>query len=214
MAKPPFDTPSAPGWHYFSLDTTMRYMPFCDDFGPFNLGMTHHFCQVLKDLLCQRRMDGTKICYYTSTAQTDVTNALFLLGAFMVIHLDAHPEQAWLPFGKFASVVRPYRDATWCPSPYDLTLVPPSARSRACPHALARGHSKRAQGPRHGMGARIARPLTGGRVYVYVYGMVGSCTAGKRCARPCVAISTTPKPLTSTSIFTTTTPLTATCTRW
>jgi protein-tyrosine phosphatase len=115
--------PSASGVHFFTMDNQMRYAPFCDDFGPFNLGMTHHFCQVLKDLLCQRRLDNTKICYYTSTGQNDLTNAIFLLGAFMVIHLDVHPEQAWQPFGKFASVIRPYRDATWCPSPYDLSLL-------------------------------------------------------------------------------------------
>jgi hypothetical protein len=46
--------------------------------------------------LWQRRLDNTKICYYTSTGQNDLTNAIFLLGAFMVIHLDAHPEQAFI----------------------------------------------------------------------------------------------------------------------
>ena len=46
---------ATPGVHYFSMDKVMTYQPFCADFGPFNLGMTHHFCEVLKDLL---RMHG------------------------------------------------------------------------------------------------------------------------------------------------------------
>ena len=65
----------------------------------------------------------TKIVYHTSIEPNDITNAMFLLGAFLVVHLNATPEQAWAPFSDFASVVRPYRDATWCKSPYDLTLV-------------------------------------------------------------------------------------------
>ena len=28
-----------------------RYVPFCADFGPFNLGTTHHVCHILKVLL-------------------------------------------------------------------------------------------------------------------------------------------------------------------
>lgn len=35
--------PSGPGVHFFTMDNQMRYAPFCDDFGPFSLGMTHHF---------------------------------------------------------------------------------------------------------------------------------------------------------------------------
>jgi len=117
------DPGSTPGAHFFTMDKIMRYMPFCADFGPFNLGMMHHFCEVLKDILMQPRHAKVKVVYFTGTAQNDVTNALFLLGAFMIAHLGATPEQAWAPFSKFSHVVRPYRDATWCPSPYDVTLM-------------------------------------------------------------------------------------------
>ena len=98
----------------------MRYMPFCADFGPFNLGMTHHFCQVLKELISSPKLQKVKIVYYTSTAANDTTNAIFLLGAFLVLHLGARPEDAWAPFCSLSGAVKPYRDATWVPSPYDL----------------------------------------------------------------------------------------------
>jgi len=114
---------ATPGVHYFSMDKVMTYQPFCADFGPFNLGMTHHFCEVLKDLLRMPRMANGKIVYFTSTDPNDITNAMFLLGAFLIVHLKAMPEQAWSPFSDFTGVVLPYRDATWCKSPYDLTLL-------------------------------------------------------------------------------------------
>ena len=71
---------ATPGVHYFSMDKVMTYQPFCADFGPFNLGMTHHFCEVLKDLLRMPRMANVKIVYFTSTQPNDITNAIFLLG--------------------------------------------------------------------------------------------------------------------------------------
>lgn len=94
---------------------------FCADFGPFNLGMMHFFCETLAKLLSQTRSDS--IVFYTSTAPYDVTNAIFLLGAFLVTRLGATPEQAWAPFRGMSTMLRPYRDATWCQSTYDLTLL-------------------------------------------------------------------------------------------
>jgi len=108
------------GIHFFTMDKVMRYMPFCADFGPFNLGMTHHFCEVLKELISSPNLQKMKIVYYTSPAANDTTNAIFLLGAFLVLHLGASPADAWAPFCNLNGAVRPYRDATWVPSPYDL----------------------------------------------------------------------------------------------
>ena len=62
-----------------------------------------------------------KLVYYTAPENT--TNAIFLLGAFLVSRLSASPEQAWEPFSRFSAMVTPYRDATWCRSTFDLTLL-------------------------------------------------------------------------------------------
>lgn len=114
------DPPMSHGIHYFTMDKVMRYTPFCADFGPFNLGMTHHFCEVLKELMSSPKYAKYKIVYYTTPANNDTTNAIFLLGAFLVLHLGASPEEAWAPFCNLNGAVRPYRDATWVPSPYAL----------------------------------------------------------------------------------------------
>ena len=72
----------------------MQYRPFCADFGPINLGMTHHFCEVLQELLVSPEHQKTKIVYYcppsaNDTIQTknDITNAIYLLGSFLVLRL-------------------------------------------------------------------------------------------------------------------------------
>jgi len=98
----------------------MRYMPFCADFGPFNLGMTHHFCEVLRELMSAPKLQKSKIVYYTKPEANDTTNAIYLLGSFLVVHLGASPAEAWQPFSNLGRDVKPYRDATWVPSPYDL----------------------------------------------------------------------------------------------
>ena len=108
------------GLQYFSMEKKMRYMPFCADFGPFNLGMTHHFLLVLDELFKTTCMCEDKLVYYTSPNASDVTNAIFLLGSFLVCHLGASADEAWTPFCNLNYIVRPYRDATWAPSPYDL----------------------------------------------------------------------------------------------
>jgi len=111
------------GVQYFTMDKVMAYMPFCHDFGPFNLGMTHHFLQVLKSLFDAPNLRNDKLIYYTRTDATSVTNSVFLLGSFLVTHLGATPEEAWTPFVNLGGMVKPYRDATWVPSPYDLHVT-------------------------------------------------------------------------------------------
>lgn len=85
--------------------------------------MTHHFCKKLKKLLTWPDTENVKIVYYTSTRRKDIVNAAFLMGAYMLLHLEATPEQAWRPFCKLSSFLQPYRDATWSPSTFDLTLL-------------------------------------------------------------------------------------------
>jgi hypothetical protein len=54
-----------------------------------------------------------------STDCEDVTNAVFLIGTFLVAHLGTTAEEAWLPFEHLRGLL-PYRDATWCESSYGL----------------------------------------------------------------------------------------------
>ena len=75
--------------------------------------MSQCFCAVLMELMLSHKNKRTKIVNYTSAAA-------YLLGAFMVLHLGATPDEAWAPFSNLNGAVKAYRDATWVPSPYDL----------------------------------------------------------------------------------------------
>ena len=117
---------------FIGISASSRYQPFCADFGPFNLGTTHQVSDVLEAALfaaCARPDDEAsssgkrEIIFYTSRSPTDVANAIFLVGAFLCLRLNASPEEAWEPFkGLDPNSLPAYRDATWVPSTFDLTI--------------------------------------------------------------------------------------------
>jgi hypothetical protein len=167
--------------YFVTLSKKMRYMPFCADFGPFNLGRVmlstrvgsrarggpcalpshlwataprfpvrargksalpdacrvratlacvrtgtlHHICQALEKTLLNPEFQDVRVVYYTSQEPRDLTNSIYLLGAFLCLRLGATPEEAWGPFQSLKDTPNgpmclPYRDATWVKSSYDL----------------------------------------------------------------------------------------------
>eukprot|EP00277_Geminigera_cryophila_P000306 CAMPEP_0179427936 /NCGR_PEP_ID=MMETSP0799-20121207/13741_1 /TAXON_ID=46947 /ORGANISM="Geminigera cryophila, Strain CCMP2564" /LENGTH=684 /DNA_ID=CAMNT_0021203195 /DNA_START=314 /DNA_END=2365 /DNA_ORIENTATION=+ len=128
--------------YYIALNKRLAYIPFCADFGPFNLGTTQHVNSILKNLLTNPEYRSTKIIYYCSAEPTDITNAIYLLGSFMCLTLSATPEQAWQPFANLkASLLTPYRDATWTKSSWNLEIID-------CWRGLLRAVSSRQFNPR------------------------------------------------------------------
>ena len=89
-------------------------------------GTVHHICQALAKTLLNPGLQDFRVVYYTSQDPRDVTNSIFLLGAFLCLHLGATPEEAWMPFKALKDtssgdpMCLPYRDATWVKSSYDL----------------------------------------------------------------------------------------------
>ena len=82
----------------------------------------HRICDALEKALLEREL-GMPVIFYTSKEPAEITNAVFLLGAFVCLRLGATPDQAWQPFESLkSSVVLPYRDATWVKSTYDLSV--------------------------------------------------------------------------------------------
>ena len=109
------------GTVYLGVSDSLQYVPFCADFGPFNLGTTHQVVRVLRKVLASR--PDAKIVFYTTRRPADVANAVFLLGAYLCIERGATPEEAWTPFsGLDPAMLPPYRDATWAASTFDLYL--------------------------------------------------------------------------------------------
>lgn len=89
--------------------------------GAARVGTLHHISQALDRTLGEGGRRGAKVVYYTSLEANDVTNAIFLLGAYLVVRLGATVEETWKPFVHMPSKwCVPFRDATWVASPYDL----------------------------------------------------------------------------------------------
>ena len=85
--------------------------------------MMHQICRVLDATLKKPEYQTLKVVFHVSKEPNDVTNAVFLLGAFLCAFLGATPKEAWQPFqGLDRRRCLPYRDATWVRSPYDLCV--------------------------------------------------------------------------------------------
>lgn len=90
--KPPRNSPKS---FYFSTETMsppLVYKPYNQDFGPFNLSMTHRYCQHLKSLLSKHKT--RRVYHYTSLTPTKRANACYLLCAFQVTILNKTSHEA------------------------------------------------------------------------------------------------------------------------
>ncbi|EKX36845.1 hypothetical protein GUITHDRAFT_158653 [Guillardia theta CCMP2712] len=105
------------------MNKKYAYVPFCADFGPMNIAAVHHYCKVFKDHLLSKTLSGKKIVFAVPDAPGDITNAVFMLGSFLCLHLNARPDVAMQVFSEISQRhLRPYRDATWTKSTHDLSV--------------------------------------------------------------------------------------------
>jgi hypothetical protein len=69
------------GFISLSTDETFLYYPFCDDFGPLNLGNVYRFCIEFADILSKSHRP---LLLHTRDDPRYTNNSAFLLAAFMV----------------------------------------------------------------------------------------------------------------------------------
>ena len=73
-----------------SIDLTSfidnSYVPFCDDFGPMNIGAVIRFIEQLDEAFNQHPL--SILLYCVDPDRRSLTNAIFLLGCYMIIVLD------------------------------------------------------------------------------------------------------------------------------
>ena len=106
---------------YLTLNRKLRYLPFCADFGPFNLGTTQHVCAMLARVF-RDKSPHLPVVWVCSEEPTEITNAIYLLGAYLCLVCGQTPDQAEEPFlGLDPSCILPFRDATWAKSTFHLT---------------------------------------------------------------------------------------------
>lgn len=105
---------------YFCIDEVLTYEPFCYDFGPLNLAMTHKFVMEVNKIMQKQKH---KIYHYTSLADDKRANAAYLMGAYLVICKKLSAEEAWSYFKDVKPKFVPFRDAISGPCTFECTIL-------------------------------------------------------------------------------------------
>ena len=110
------------GFRIFKLDPTIQYFPLCDDFGPMNMACVTSFILQLD----RERADhpDCRLVFCVDDGRRSLTNAVFLLGAYLILSQDASVEDAedcfsWLDADQYEE----YRDATFSQPTFRLGLA-------------------------------------------------------------------------------------------
>ncbi len=109
-----------PKFSYFSIDGILTYSPFMDDFGPMNLGAVSRFCQVVDKELIQNTTHP--IAMATSSGKESVTNAIFMLGAYLIMKHNITLDDLLHTFAPVIHKAVPYRDVSPGKPNFDLLL--------------------------------------------------------------------------------------------
>ena len=106
----------------FTLDGSISYQGYCDDFGPMNMSCIIDFVRLL-----EAKLNGSPdrmIAFCVDHGKRSLTNAVFLLGAYMILRMDKPSDAVsesflWL----HTDQVEPYRDATYSRPDFALELI-------------------------------------------------------------------------------------------
>ena len=111
------------------------YRCICDDFGPSNLSCIVNFIKLLDRELCA--FPESKLVFLVNKGRRNLTNAVFLFGAYMILRLDMTTRTVVSSFGRLdIQRLESYRDATYAKPDFDLCLID-------CWQSLEKGKKKR-----------------------------------------------------------------------
>ena len=109
-----------PRFRFFNIKELCPYSPFADDFGPMNLAAIYQFCELLTFELGQCHHHLALLC--TKDYQS-VTNAVFLLGSYLIASLNYDLEATKACFAQVRHLTSSYRDVSPGPQNFDLHIA-------------------------------------------------------------------------------------------
>ena len=115
---------------YLYTCDVVNYESFCDDFGPMNLGSIYKFCSALDAGLSSNPAGDIVVC--SDQTKPSITNACFLVGAYMILRLRQTPASVQSKFEPLLPDLPSYRDISPGPQNFDLRL-------QDCWEALGKG---------------------------------------------------------------------------
>ena len=105
-----------------NLTQIVQYEPYCDDFGPINMSSTVDFIRLLDAELASYPAAIIIVC--TDQSARELTNAAFLLGAYMIVKMDQSPGDVAISFRWLdPDSIESYRDATFSLPDFRLHLA-------------------------------------------------------------------------------------------
>jgi cell division cycle 14 len=98
------------GYTCFSIDENLSYMGFAEDFGPMTLGSLYEFCCSLDQIMAKN--PKMPIAIQTNPSPSSLTNAVFLIGSYMILKRDSPVEDVSSTLKPYLSSTIPYRDVS------------------------------------------------------------------------------------------------------
>jgi cell division cycle 14 len=99
----------------------LEYFPICDDFGPMNMSAIVEFITILEQEM--EAYPNSRIVYCVDDGSRNLTNAIFLVGSYMILSLDVSADDVVDCFSWADGLTVPYRDATFSAPDFDLLLL-------------------------------------------------------------------------------------------
>ena len=106
----------------FRLDDNIKYSPICDDFGPMNMACIVRFIKSIDQQLASFPTD--KVVWCIDDGRRSLTNAVFLLGAYMILKQEELADKVTERFSWIdADMLEPFRDAASSTADFHLHLI-------------------------------------------------------------------------------------------
>jgi cell division cycle 14 len=106
----------------FKPKCVMHNDPYCDDFGPLNMALIIDFIHALDKEFSSH--PSSKIVLCVDKGRINLTNAVFLVGSYMIFKENMSALQVRDCFGKMhTDMLRPYRDAGAEENNFELRLI-------------------------------------------------------------------------------------------
>ena len=109
-------------FRFFRPACAVGYQPFCDDFGPMNMSCIVDFIKCLDYEFST--FPESKIAFCVEKGRRNLTNAVFLLGAYMILREGLTPQAVAASFDRLDDeLLEAYRDATHSKPDFRLRLI-------------------------------------------------------------------------------------------
>ncbi|CAD7922436.1 unnamed protein product [Amoebophrya sp. A25] len=114
------NTPNEVGYR-FESDLDICYQAFAKDFGPLNLAVIWRYCRLMEQVM---EMDTKTVTHQCDTSDIiRMTNSVFLISAYCIVMEGKTANEMYNKFKHLREYWVPYRDASSCPSIFDLDML-------------------------------------------------------------------------------------------